>query len=109
MHLKLILLRCAEQAFNAFDRDRSGFIEADELRGILLAVGQEVSDDELAHMMAIADADGSGKIDFWEFATLISHKMADPNPDRTLRAAFGVFDDDDDGTISAKELKRVMR
>ena len=102
-------LCCAEQAFNRFDKDGSGYIEGDELHAILLAVGQEISDDELAEMMAVVDADGSGKIDFWEFCTLISHKMADPNPERTLRAAFSVFDDDNDGTISAKELKRVMR
>ena len=79
------------QAFNAFDADRSGYIEADELRRILQAVGQNVDDMELARMMHMADGDNSGKIDFWEFATLMSHKMADPNPDRTLRAAFSVL------------------
>ena len=39
----------------------------------------------------------------------MSHKMADPTPDRTLGAAFSLFDNNGDGTISSKELRRVMR
>lgn len=76
---------------------------------LLMAVGQESTEEEVADMMALADGDGSGSIDFWEFATLMMHNMADPNPEETLRAAFQVFDSNGDGMISAKELKRVMR
>ena len=32
-------------------------------------VGQDTSDEEVANMMAIADGDKSGKIDFWEVST----------------------------------------
>jgi len=39
----------------------------------------------------------------------MSHKMADPTPDRTLGAAFSLFDNNGDGTISSKELRRVIR
>jgi calmodulin len=35
--------------------------------------------------------------------------MGDANPDDTLRAAFQVFDANGDGTISADEIKAVMR
>ena len=56
-----------------------------------------------------ADSDGSGKIDFWEFATLMAHKMGDVNPDKTLASAFAVFDQDGSGMVDADELKSVMR
>lgn len=97
------------EAFNNFDKDRSGAIDAGELRALCEWVGQDTSDEEVANMMAIADGDKSGKIDFWEFATLMAHKMgASSNPDETLRNAFQVFDSDGDGTISAKEIREVM-
>ena len=51
------------QAFNSFDKDRSGYIESAELRGIIRTVGQEVTDEELHEMMSLADSNGSGKMD----------------------------------------------
>jgi calmodulin len=39
----------------------------------------------------------------------MAHKMGDTNPDKTLRHAFRVFDNDGSGTMSADELKDVMR
>ena len=43
----------------------------------MASVGQVPSDDELKEMIRIADADGSGEVDFYEFVTLMAHKMAD--------------------------------
>lgn len=43
----------------------------------MASVGQVPNDDELAEMIRIADADGSGEVDFYEFVTLMAHKMAD--------------------------------
>jgi hypothetical protein len=57
------------EAFNNFDKDRSGAIDAGELRALCEWVGQDTSDEEVANMMAIADGDKSGKIDFWEVST----------------------------------------
>ena len=96
-------------AFNRFDRDRSGYIDASELQLLCEWVGQDTTDEEVAEMMSLADGDNSGKVDFFEFATLMAHKMGDANPDQTLHAAFSVFDGNGDGTISAEELRAVMR
>jgi calmodulin len=104
-----LIVFSSRQAFNAFDKDNSGMIDAEELGGVLRTLGQDVTDDEVQDMMNLADGDRSGHIDFWEFATLMLHKMADPNPDRSLKAAFKVFDANNDGMISAKELRKVMR
>lgn len=38
----------------------------------------------------------------------MAHKMGDRNPDKALKAAFQVFDTNDDGTISSEEIKKVM-
>jgi calmodulin len=97
------------EAFYTFDRDRSGYIEKEELKNLCQWVGQDATDDEVDLMMKLADGDNSGKIDFWEFCTLMAHKMGDTNPDATLRKAFEVFDDDRSGTISSTEIRQVMR
>ena len=68
-----------EQAFNVYDIDGSGSIEADELRKLMQSVGQTPTDDELNHMITVADADGSGEVDFYEFVALMAHKMANPS------------------------------
>ena len=53
-------------AFNTFDKDGGGSIDAAELKELMLSVGTTPTDDEIAKMLAMADADGSGSIDFAE-------------------------------------------
>jgi len=97
------------EAFNQFDKDRSGFIDRSELKNLCEWVGQETNESDIEEMMALADGDGSGQIDFWEFATLMAHKMGNSNLDKSLASAFSVFDTNGDGTISAEEIRNVMR
>ena len=52
---------------------------------------------KVADMISRADADGSGSVDFYEFVTLMAHKMASPGDDRGLRNAFALFDHSGDG------------
>lgn len=96
-------------AFNQFDADKSGYIDADELRKLCEWVGQSATDADVAEMMRLADGDGSGQIDFWEFATLMAHKMDEGGKsDDNLKAAFRAFDKNGDGTISLEEIKELM-
>jgi calmodulin len=59
-------------------------------------------------MVRVADADGSGEIDFYEFVTLMAHKMEDADDDRRTRAAFSLFDHSGDGYIDEAELRNIM-
>ena len=44
-----------------------------------------------------------------EFATIMAHKVANADSEAELRAAFGVFDKDDSGTIDTAELRHLMK
>lgn len=71
----------------AFGQDGGGSIDAKELKDLMASVGQNPTDEELQEMIAIADADGTGDIDFAEFVTLMAHKMADEKSEEVLPAA----------------------
>ena len=43
----------------------------------MMSVGSAPSDEEVKEMIRIADADGSGSVDFYEFVTLMAHKMGE--------------------------------
>ena len=73
-----------------------------------MSAGQNPTDEELEEMIRIADADGTGDIDFAEFVTLMAHRIADEKSEETLRAAFSVFDTSGDGFINAEEMRRIM-
>lgn len=51
-------------AFRVFDKDGDGYISALELRFAVTNFGEKMTDEEVDEMMAEADIDGDGKIDF---------------------------------------------
>ncbi|KAF2161508.1 hypothetical protein M409DRAFT_28235 [Zasmidium cellare ATCC 36951] len=61
-------------AFRVFDRDGSGTISTDELKKVMVALGEDLSDAEIEQMMQEADVDRSGTVDFEEFAKLMKGK-----------------------------------
>eukprot|EP00193_Tetraselmis_chui_P004224 CAMPEP_0177754182 /NCGR_PEP_ID=MMETSP0491_2-20121128/1870_1 /TAXON_ID=63592 /ORGANISM="Tetraselmis chuii, Strain PLY429" /LENGTH=234 /DNA_ID=CAMNT_0019269543 /DNA_START=499 /DNA_END=1203 /DNA_ORIENTATION=+ len=58
-------------AFESFDTDKSGKLSADEVRRIVLSMGDELSEEEVAEIMDRADLDGDGLLSFQEFTRLI--------------------------------------
>lgn len=58
-------------AFRVFDRDGNGYITKDELKTAMDMIGESVTDLQLNEMLAIADIDHDGKINYEEFARLL--------------------------------------
>uniref|UniRef100_A0A0D9Y176 EF-hand domain-containing protein n=1 Tax=Leersia perrieri TaxID=77586 RepID=A0A0D9Y176_9ORYZ len=107
------------EAFSFFDKDGDGCITLEELDTVVRSLGQNPTREELAEMIRDVDADGNGTIEFAEFLALMarkkkasssssSHVEEEDDADEELREAFKVFDKDQDGLISAAELRHVM-
>ena len=52
--------------FRVFDKDRNGYISADELRLQVTTVGDKLTQDEVTDLLRVADQDGDGRIDYRE-------------------------------------------
>ena len=98
-----------KEAFDLFDTDGSGTIDAKELKVAMRALGFEPKKEEIRKMIADIDKDGSGVIDFHEFLEMMTVKMAERDPREEMLKAFRLFDDDETGKISFRNLKRVAK
>lgn len=52
------------EAFIVFDKDGNGLISAQELMSVLINLGEAVTEDEIATMIADADLNGDGQMDW---------------------------------------------
>ncbi len=98
-----------KEAFDLFDTDGSGTIDSKELKVAMRALGFEPKKEEIRKMISDVDKDGSGVIDFPEFLDMMTSKMAERDPREEMLKAFRLFDDDESGKISFKNLKRVAK
>merc|ERR1712174_185617 len=87
----------------------SGTIDAKELRVAMRALGFEPKKEEIKKMIADIDKDDSGTIDFNEFLEMMTAKMSEKDSREEIRKAFRLFDDDETGFITLKNLRRVAK
>ncbi|XP_063679303.1 neo-calmodulin-like [Bolinopsis microptera] len=62
-------------AFNYFDKDKSGTISQTELRQVMQTLGVKCNDTEFKAMLVNIDTNGDGVIDFEEFSKLLTSFM----------------------------------
>lgn len=86
-----------------------GAIDAKELKVAMRALGFEPKKEEIRKMISDIDQDGSGTIEFPEFLEMMTAKMSERDPKEEMLKAFRLFDDDETGKISFRNLKRVAK
>lgn len=65
---------CLKDAFDAADKDKSGFIEPNELADVLHdALGVDASQEEIDQLIKEFDANGDGKLAYSEFVKCLQH------------------------------------
>lgn len=78
-----------------------------ELGTVIRSLGQRPSEDELTEIIAGADKDGNGEIDFPEFLQLMAKKMTTGDPDGEIKDAWAVFSMGEE-FIPFHQLERIM-
>ncbi|KAK3611465.1 hypothetical protein CHS0354_032746 [Potamilus streckersoni] len=60
------------ETFQIFDKNSDGFINHDELKSVMLRLGEKLTDEEVTEMILEADKDGDGQISYEEFAAMMA-------------------------------------
>ncbi|XP_077967354.1 uncharacterized protein LOC120342212 [Styela clava] len=59
--------------FRQFDKDGDGYITAEELKDLLLRLGDDISENEITAMIREADRDGDGRVSYNEFICVMTN------------------------------------
>jgi len=106
-------------AFDVLDADRDGRISREDLKFFYAAAGpaagERFDDDDLAAMIAAADADRDGFVQYDEFERLLAGRAAaaaaaagGAGRRSTMEDAFRLMDRDGDGKVGFDDLKDYL-
>merc|ERR1711998_352099 len=99
--------REVKEAFDLFDTDGSGAIDAKELKIAMQALGFNPTTEEVAKMVKDIDCDGNSTVEFEEFIEMMEGKMSGKDPVEEMKKAFKLYDKDGKGKITIDDMKRV--
>ncbi|KAI9144948.1 hypothetical protein BKA69DRAFT_1025103 [Paraphysoderma sedebokerense] len=98
-----------KEAFELFDTDKDGAIDYHELKVAMRALGFDVKKAEVLKIIRDYDKNGQGLIEFDDFNKVMTERILARDPIDEIRKAFALFDDDNTGKISIRNLRRVAK
>ncbi|KAG7100157.1 Calcium-binding component of the spindle pole body (SPB) half-bridge [Marasmius oreades] len=98
-----------KEAFELFDTDKDGRVDYHELKVAMRALGFDLKKAEVLKLLRDNDKSGQGFMNFEDFAMAMSERILARDPNEEIRRAFHLFDDDNTGKISLKNLRRVAK
>ena len=93
-----------KEAFEVFDADGDGHINAEELQVVLEAAGRKMTREEVEAKIAEVDDDGAGELEWDEFLNLMTEEMRAKQTDEELIEAFKYFGPNSDQEGITKEM-----
>jgi Ca2+-binding EF-hand superfamily protein len=105
--ITLAEIREIKEGFDMFDFDGSGFIDPKKLRIAMHEQGFKAKQNTIYQMISDVDTDGSGNVNFEEFLELMTTRIADRDTKEDIAKVFRLYDSDNKGFISLKNLMKV--
>ncbi|KAH8920685.1 EF-hand [Atractiella rhizophila] len=107
-----------QEAFDLFDTDKDGFIGYHELKVAMRALGFDLKKSEVVKILREANAsnpsmdkkaDAQLLMEREEFERVMASRILMRDPMEEIKRAFRLFDDDQTGKISLRNLRRVAK
>ena len=98
-----------KEILDLFDPNNQGFINSADTTKILQAMGRKLEEDDEQNFLQAADPENTGKISKDNFLTTVE-ALFSLSKDETseLIEAFKIFDINNTGKISVKNLKQIL-
>uniref|UniRef100_A0A4W3K4J2 Actinin, alpha 4 n=1 Tax=Callorhinchus milii TaxID=7868 RepID=A0A4W3K4J2_CALMI len=77
-------------SFNHFDK-RTGLMDADDLRALLISTGYSLGEAEFARIMGVVDPNNTGEVSFQAFIDFMSHETTDTDTAEQVMASFKIL------------------
>ncbi|KAK6204967.1 uncharacterized protein RJT21DRAFT_117448 [Scheffersomyces amazonensis] len=97
------------EAFSLFDMNNDGCLDYHELKVAFRALGFDLTKREVLDIIHEYDTDDSNLITYENFFKAVGEKIINRDPLDEIRRAFKLFDDDNTGKISLRNLRRVAK
>lgn len=104
-----------QQAFDAFDIEKVGYLMPETVGTILGCFDQTISQTRILEIVNEVDEDGSGQIEFEEFCVLAAkflveeEEVSEEQMQDELREAFRFYDREGNGTITTDVLRELVK
>ena len=98
-----------EEAFDLFDADKTGTIDYHELKVAIRALGFPVKKAEVRAIVRDVDTKETGKIEKRQFVQILTKMYNDRDPEEEIRKAFKLFDTDNSGKISLRNMRAITQ
>lgn len=99
--------RDVKEAFNLFDYDGKGKLKTKELKVAMRALGFEPKREEVRKILVDMNKESAEFLTLDDFITIMSRKYTEKDVMDEIKKAFQLFDDDNTGFITIKNLKKV--
>ncbi|KAK2704188.1 troponin C-like [Artemia franciscana] len=99
------------KTFQMFDQGKQGFIDANKISTILNTLGQNFDEIELQAIIEQTDEKGTGKVNYDQFADIVTHFLEDEDAEamlKELKEAFRLYDKEGNGYITTGTLREIL-